>query len=177
MASRWRAWMLRARGARIDGAVWLRPVDVPRNAWDIRLADGVALDQGVALIATGGRGDAERIAIGERTYVNRYTLIDASLRIEIGADCLVGPHCYLTDHDHDLEGERKSGLVEAPTILEGGVWLGAHVTVLKGVRIGREAVVGAGSVVTEDIPALSVAVGSPARVVRMLPGSHTPEVD
>lgn len=168
LRSRAEAAILRARGARLDGAVWLRAVDVPRNAWDIHLGDGVALDRGVSLIATGRRTGSPRIVIAARTYINRHTIIDASELITIGSDCLLGPHCYLTDHDHALTGDRKSGLRSLPTRLDDGVWLGAHVTVLKGTRIGARSVIGAGSVVTRDIPAECVAVGAPAKVVRKL---------
>lgn len=169
--SRVEAVVLRARGAELEGRVWLRGVDVPRNAWDVKLGDGAALDRGVTLIATGERGIAPRIAIGRRCYINRFAILDASERIELGDDCLVGPYCYLTDHDHALDCEvesRKSRLVSAPTKLGAGVWLGARVIVLKGVSIGEGSVVGAGSVVTRDIPPRSLALGSPAHVVRTL---------
>ncbi len=174
--SRLAALVLRLRGTQISGHVWMRSVDVPRNAWDIELADGVALDRGVSLIATGPRGSSPRIRIGTSTYVNRYSIIDASESIVIGANCLVGPHCYLTDHDHAMDGaNRKSDLPSAATVLDNEVWLGAHVTVLKGVSIGTGSVIGAGSVVTRDIPPHSLALGTPARVVRNL--TSTPDTE
>jgi galactoside O-acetyltransferase len=61
----------------------------------------------------------------------------------------------------------------APTIVEDEAWIGAHVTVLPGVRIGKGAIVGAGSVVTRDLPPMSVAVGAPARVIRFRDGTKT----
>ncbi len=176
LKSRWEAAVLRAQGASLEGAVWLRGVDVPRNAWDIRLGEGAALDRGVALIASGERQEQPRISIGRRCYLNRYVIVDASERVEIGDDCLIGPYCYLTDHDHDPDcgvNARKSRLVSAPTRLDAGVWLGARVTVLKGVTIGAGSVVGAGAVVTHDIPPHSLALGSPARVVRALGAGGT----
>jgi acetyltransferase-like isoleucine patch superfamily enzyme len=56
----------------------------------------------------------------------------------------------------------------APTVLEDGVWVGAHVTILKGVTIGKSAIIGAGSVVTRDVPDNVVAAGNPCRVLRAL---------
>jgi len=171
--SRLRAWNLKRNGATISGSVWLQSIEVPRNHWDIRLGDGVALDRGITLIATGERTASPRIRIGDRSYINRHSIIDASERITIGKDCLIGPFCYLTDHDHDQSKEDASGqlqpaatLINAPTTLGDQVWLGAHVTILKGVTIGDHATVGAGSVVTHDIPAHATAVGNPARVIR-----------
>src|SRR5262249_21496594 len=80
------------------------------------------------------------------------------------------PGCYLTDHDHGVDpslAPLAQPMVGAPTRLGDEVWLGANVVVLKGVSIGDRAVVGAGSVVTKDIPPDAVAVGVPARVVRV----------
>ena len=169
LMSRWRQTWLRLRGVRIRGNCRLRSVDIPRNHRDIELRDGVALDQGVALLSTGGPRTGSRIIIGERVYVNRSTMLDASERIEIGKDSMIGPFCYITDHDHEIAGSDRpadGGLPSAPTGIGERCWLGAHVTVLKGVTIGKGSVIGAGSVVTKSIPAGAVAVGNPARVIR-----------
>ncbi len=159
VSSRWRQFVLRLRGAQLHGACWLRDIEVPRNAWDIELGADVALDRSVTIISTGVRERERRIVIGARCYINRFTIVDASERIEIGADVLIGPHCYITDHDHAPGG----GVVSAPVKIADHAWLGAHVTVLKGVTIGERAVVGAGSVVTRDVPAGATVVGNPAR--------------
>jgi hypothetical protein len=85
------------------------------------IGDGVALDQGVILLATGPRKPHPRIVIGGGTYCNRFTMFDASERIEVGRDCMIGPHCYITDHDH-LHGRdklvRAQQLISAPARLE-----------------------------------------------------------
>jgi acetyltransferase-like isoleucine patch superfamily enzyme len=83
---------------------------------------------------------------------------------------MIGPHCYITDGDHGTEpgvDVKAQAMRKLPVIIEDGAWLGSHVVVLPGVRIGRGAVIGAGSVVTKSIPANAVAVGVPARVVRL----------
>lgn len=164
IASRLRRLALALRGVRFQGSSWLRSIEVPR-ARGITLGDGVALDRGVTLLIVG----SGRMRIGADTYVNRSTFIDASAEIEIGERCMIGPFCYITDHDHDLAAPQSGALVSSPTRIEAGAWIGAHVTVLKGVTIGAGAVVGAGSVVTKSIPSRCVAAGNPARILRELP--------
>lgn len=164
LASRARAIFYRSLGVQIEGACWLRAIEIPRGHRNIRLADGVALDRGVVLLISGESGGAEKIVIGHAAYINRATMIDASERIEIGANAMIGPFCYITDHDHAAGS--ADVLVAKPTRIGERCWLGAHVTVLKGVTIGRDTIVGAGSVVTKSLPAHVIAVGNPARVLR-----------
>jgi acetyltransferase-like isoleucine patch superfamily enzyme len=169
LASRLRLAWLRARGVRIPGHVALRAVEIPRHPRSITLEPGVALDRGITLLATGA---AARIVIGARVYMNRHTMLDASERIEIGADAMIGPFCYITDHDHAVKVgalPAEGALVSAPVQIGARCWLGAHVTVLKGVSIGEGTVVGAGSVVTKSLPPDVIAVGNPARVLKPVP--------
>jgi len=168
LASRLRIVFYHLLGVRILGHVSLRAVEIPRRPGCITLERGAALDRGVTLLAT---HDDARIVIGEGVYINRQTMIDASELIEIGAGAMIGPFCYLTDHDHTAGPGLVPGagpLISKPTRIGPRCWLGAHVTVLKGVTIGEGSVVGAGSVVTKSLPAGVVAVGNPARVLRTL---------
>ncbi|NOX50785.1 MAG: acyltransferase [Gammaproteobacteria bacterium] len=93
-------------------------------------------------------------------------------RIEIGRNVLVGINCRIWDSDfHPLEAvDRSSGKPAntAPVTIEDNVWLGADVIVLKGVRIGARSVVAARSVVTKDVPADSIAAGTPAKPIKSL---------
>src|SRR5262249_49640146 len=152
IAIRLRIVWLRALGVSIGERCWIRRIRVPRNPWDILIEDNVALDDHVVLLTTGARGCAPRIVIRQGTYLNRFTMLDASESIVVGANCMIGPFCYITDHDHGVE----SGLVsEQPLIsgevrIEDNVWIGAHVVILKGVTISSNAVIGAGAVVTRD---------------------------
>ncbi len=166
LASRVRATWYRALGMRIEGACWLQAIEWPVRPRCITLSPGAALDRGITLLAT---NDHARIVIGPRTYLNRHTFIDASELVEIGADTMIGPGCYITDHDHAYDPTGTPGsqpLVSAPTRIGARCWLGAHVVVLKGVTIGEGTVVGAGSVVTKSLPSQAVAVGNPARVIK-----------
>lgn len=171
LASRLRAAFYRSLGLQTEGHCWLRAVEIPRNHRDILLGDGVALDNGVVLLVTGTSRGTHKIAIREKTYINRHTIFDASELIDIGAQCMIGPHCYITDHDHTFTAgaaPSEGALKSAPTRIEDRCWLGAHVTVLKGVTIGEGTVVGAGSVVTKSLPAGVVAVGNPARIIKKI---------
>lgn len=112
----------------------------------------------------------ENIRIGARTFVNHHlTALDVAA-IVIGEDCQIGPNVQLLTPTHPLEpGPRRDKLEAAkPITLGDNVWLGGGVIVCPGVTIGADTVVGAGSVVTRDLPAGVLAVGSPARVVRRL---------
>jgi acetyltransferase-like isoleucine patch superfamily enzyme len=174
--SRWRNLYYRMLGVKLQGYVWLRHIEIPRNYQEIELAAGVSLDRGVVLLCSGPATGSVKIHIGAGTYINRNTMLDATQRLEIGNQCAIGPGCYLTDHDHGMDPALPpldQPMISSPTRLEHEVWLGARVIVLKGVTIGARAVVGAGSVVTKDIPADAVAVGVPARVVRYRSGKSS----
>lgn len=161
------AWF-RFLGAHIGNRCWLRRVDISRNPWDLDLSDGVALDDGVILLTTGQRSGRPRIRLGARTYVNRHTMFDASDRIEVGSDCMIGPFCYITDHDHGRgrEGPRADQPLDSlPVMIGDNVWIGAGVIILKGVQIGANAIVGAGAVVTHSVGEGEVVAGIPARAI------------
>jgi acetyltransferase-like isoleucine patch superfamily enzyme len=164
LACRLRILWLRLIGVRIGRNCWLRGVSVPRNPWDIEIADGVSLDDGVVLLTSGEHADRAKLTIGARTYVNRNTMFDVSDSIEVGEDCLIGPFCYITDHDHGRGlALAAQPLVSARVKIGRNVWLGAGVIVLKGVIIGDNVVVGAGSVVTKAVPSGTTIAGVPAR--------------
>ncbi len=167
LASRSRNLAYRLLGVDFREYCWLRAVEIPRLWSDITL-HGCALDRGVVLLCSGPPRSG-KIEIGHGAYINRYTMLDAHEGIHIGRDVMIGPHCYITDGNHGLApgaSVKSQPMVARPVTIEDEAWLGAHVTVLAGVRIGRGAVIGAGSVVTRDVPADSIAYGSPATVHR-----------
>lgn len=169
LGSRWRNAYYRLRGVRLGGYVWLRAVEIPRDHRAVVIEGGAALDRGVVLLCSGPATGSPKIVIGRGTYINRNTMLDATESLVIGRECAIGPGCYLTDHDHGFAPDTAPlalPMLSKPTRLEDRVWLGANVIVLKGVTIGTGSVIGAGSVVTRDVPAGSVAVGNPARVIR-----------
>ncbi len=163
--SRCRNLFYRFLGVNIQIYANLKKISIPRQWEDIQIGRDATLDDGVVLLCSGPSKQG-KISIGERCYINRHTMIDAHEQIEIGPDCMIGPFCYITDGDHARNGDKRladQGMVAAPVVLEDNVWVGAHATILKGVRIGRHAVIGAGAVVTKDVAAFSTVVGVPAK--------------
>lgn len=89
----------------------------------------------------------------------------------IGARCLIGDAVLIMDSDfHDLsaEGRHSQPTTPAPVVLEDNVFIGSRVIILKGVTIGKDSVIGAGSVVVRSIPPGVIAGGNPAKVIRTL---------
>lgn len=167
LASRWRNSWYRLLGVRITGYAWLRRVSIPRQWSDITLEGGISLDDGVILLCSGS-SKTNKLVIRQGTYVNRNTLFDAHERLEIGRNCMIGPGCYLTDANHGTAPGvpvASQRMTTGPVVLEDDVWLGAGVIILSGVRLGRGAVIGAGAVVTKDVPPNAKVVGVPARVM------------
>ncbi|WP_246160412.1 sugar O-acetyltransferase [Nocardioides humilatus] len=112
----------------------------------------------------------DRIRVGARVFANYgLTALDVAT-ITIGDDVQIGPHVQLLTPTHPLEpGPRRDKWEGAlPITIGDNVWLGGGIIVLPGVTIGADTVVGAGSVVTKDLPARVLAVGNPAKVVRSL---------
>jgi len=108
------------------------------------------------------------IRIGARTFVNfNCTLLDGA-PIAVGEECLIASGVQLITATHPLDPvPRRAAWEQAlPVTIADGVWLGAGALVCPGVTIGENTVVGAGSVVTRDLPAGVVAYGNPARVIR-----------
>ena len=120
-----------------------------------------------------------QLKIGARVIFGHHCTIGCKEHIEIGDDCLLAEMVSIRDHDHNFARTdipiRAQGATSAPVKIGRDVWLGAKVTVLKGVTIGDGAIVGANAVVTRDIPAGAIAVGVPARVVKMRDGSSATE--
>jgi maltose O-acetyltransferase len=110
------------------------------------------------------------ITIGAGTFVNYGCIMLDVAQITIGAACQIATYVQLLTATHPLDPEpRRNGWESgAPITLEDNVWLGGGVIVCPGVTIGENTVVGAGSVVTKDLPSGVLAVGSPARVLRQI---------
>jgi maltose O-acetyltransferase len=110
------------------------------------------------------------LEIGPRTLVNFGSSLVATKLVRIGAHCHIGPYTMMLDNDfHRIEPERRLERPESkPIIVEDNVWLGARVILMSGVTVGKDACVGAGSVVTSDVPPRTLAAGVPARVIREL---------
>lgn len=109
-----------------------------------------------------------RIKVGKNFFANyNCKLIDGG-QITFGDNVMVGPDCTFVTPDHPTDpGRRLAGyMIYKPITVGNNVWFGAGVTVCPGVTIGDDCAIGAGSVVVQDIPAGSIAVGNPCRVIR-----------
>jgi acetyltransferase-like isoleucine patch superfamily enzyme len=122
-----------------------------------------------------GRGTAIRchegtLRIGDHTVFGRRDTVNCYLDVEIGEAALFADNVYISDFDHRHERVdrpiKDQGIAKERVRVGDDVWLGVGTVVTRGVVIGAGTVVGANSVVTRDVPAYSVAVGAPARVVR-----------
>jgi acetyltransferase-like isoleucine patch superfamily enzyme len=106
--------------------------------------------------------------------------LDGHNQLHIGRDVMIGPYCYFTDANHGKapgSSVKSQPLQLASLIIEDEAWIGAHVVILPGVRIGKGAVIGAGAVVTRDVPAGAISCGVPSRVTgqRRIAARRTPE--
>ena len=168
IAVRWRRFKFHLLGVRLGHRCWLQNISIPRNPWDIQLGDHVSLDQGVVLLATGDRRPQPRILIGQGSYINRHTMIDAHEHIEIGDNCFIGPFCYITDGDHQHRRDQpvqSQPMTTAPVKIGRDVWIGAGAIILKGVTLGDGAIVAAGAVVTKDVAPFAKVAGVPAKPI------------
>lgn len=134
-----------------------------------RLSFGEAcvVDRGMTIECQG------ELTVGDRTIFGHHCTLASRSALTIGPDCLIAELVSIRDHDHRFDRldvpVREQGEVVAPVRIGHNVWLGAKVTVLRGVSIGDNVIVGANAVVTRDLPANAVAVGIPARVIRIRP--------
>jgi acetyltransferase-like isoleucine patch superfamily enzyme len=108
------------------------------------------------------------LEIGDRTIVNYGADICATKLVQIGADCMLGTHVIILDSDFHTAADHQRVPVSRPVVIQDGAWIGNRAMILPGVTIGEGAVVGAGSVVMSDVPARSIAMGNPARVIKKL---------
>jgi acetyltransferase-like isoleucine patch superfamily enzyme len=109
-----------------------------------------------------------RIEIGNHTFVNYGSSIAARASVKIGSHCLLGHYTFVMDNNQHDTVKHSVLPGSDPVIIEDHVWIGSKAVILPGVRIGSRAVIGAGSIVTKDIPPRCVAAGNPARVLRHL---------
>lgn len=108
------------------------------------------------------------IEIGENFYANYNLVILDCAKVTIGDNVLIGPNVGIYTAGHPLHFELRNEECEfaCPITIEDNVWIGGNVVLNPGVTVGRNSVVGSGSVVTKDIPANVVAAGNPCRVIR-----------
>lgn len=179
---------------RMDGFSAIEPNVRLRHARGVRLGANVYLDQGVYLHAcpqgielgpdTCVMHNAELhvfnfrnlphafIRVGRGTFIGESVVVRGQGGVTIGQDVLIAPLAKILAVNHNFADVTRpvieQGVSGEGIVIEDGAWIGAGAAILDGVRVGQGAVIGANAVVTRDIPAHALAVGSPARVVRHL---------
>jgi acetyltransferase-like isoleucine patch superfamily enzyme len=153
------------KATRLGNRVTLHGKPKVVNQGTMTFGDRVRLDSSVAtleLVALRGG----LLEIGDNVFINYGSSLVASTHVRIGNDSLIGTHVMVMDTDFHRVEDKAYDTSGKPVILEERVWLGNRSMVLKGVTIGHDSVVAAGSVVTSDVPPRSIVAGVPAKVVR-----------
>ena len=157
------------RGVRLGRAVYISVV----KGGFLDLGDDVHVDSHSYITVEG------KLTVGAGSYVGVGCTLVAQDKITIGPDALIAAYVTIRDQDHRIDRRnmpyRKQGLVASPISIGRNVWIGTKATILRGSSIGDNCVVGANSVVTQDVASNSVAVGAPARVIRTLSTTGSPK--
>lgn len=161
-------WELAAREAFARWPVHGNVLEALR-AGRLEIGPHVLLEPGVWLTCP---GDA-RIVIGGGTFLNLNVQVAAVELVEIGEHCMFANGCFVTDGNHRFDDPVtpvpwQGFTSKGPTRVGDNVWCGANVIITSGVTVGERCVIGAGSVVTTDIPPYSIVAGAPARVLRTI---------
>jgi maltose O-acetyltransferase len=159
--ARWHLRVATSTGRRITLAGSPKVV----NQGTMTFGERVRLDSTVAklelVVMPGGH-----LEVGNNVFVNYGSSLVSSKHVKIGDDVLIGTHVMVMDCDFHRVEDKSWDTSGEPIVLEDRVWLGNRSMVLKGVTVGHDAVVAAGSVVTRDVPPRTVVAGVPAKVVR-----------
>lgn len=108
------------------------------------------------------------VTIGENCFIQQCCTFFGRGGITIGNGVFIGPKCNLITINHDVNPENRSATYGRPIVIEDNVWIGINSTVLPGVRIGYGSIIGAQSVVTHDVPPMTVVAGNPARIIKKI---------
>jgi acetyltransferase-like isoleucine patch superfamily enzyme len=139
--------------------------DAPSGGAAIVLAQDADIRSFALLHAYGGS-----IRVGRRSCVNHFCFVNGAGGVDLGDDVMLGTHTVILSSEHSYDdlttpmGQQPSRA--RPVVIEDDVYLGAHVTVLAGVRIGTGAIVAAGAVVNRDVPPYAIVGGVPAKLIR-----------
>ncbi|MDD4601001.1 MAG: acyltransferase [Negativicutes bacterium] len=137
----------------------------------VSIGNNVSILKNTIIECTGViRNLGEGLTIGNNVGIAQNCFIQVRGKVIIGNNVIFGPSVSIFSENHNFSDNSKfineQGEFRKGVIIEDGVWLASNVTVLDGVKIGKNSIIGAGSVVTKNIPAYSIAIGNPARVIK-----------
>ena len=110
------------------------------------------------------------VTIGKRCFIQQCCTFFGRGGITVGNDVFIGPKVNLITINHDVDPDNRSATYGRPIKIEDTVWIGINSTILPGVTLGYGAIVGANSVVTKDVPPMTVVAGNPARIIKRIEG-------
>ncbi len=108
------------------------------------------------------------VTIGENCFIQQCCTFFGRGGITIGNGVFIGPKCNLITINHDVNPDNRSATYGRPIVIEDKVWIGINSTILPGVKIGYGSIVGAQSVVTHDVPPMTIVAGNPARIIKKI---------
>ncbi len=158
------------RGMRLAAALnRLSPDDAVRIREIFSELTGQTVDETFSLIPPFYTAGGRRIRVGHKVFINQCCTFYDTGGVDIGDLVMIGPNVNLITVGHAMQPAQRRSFIEArPIVLQRNVWIAAAATILGGVTVGENSVVGAGAVVTRDVPPDSFVAGVPARVVRRL---------
>lgn len=112
----------------------------------------------------------KNITLGKDVFINSGCCFQDQGGIEIGDGSLIGQQVVIATLNHGLSPKDRQSMLPAKVVIGKNVWVGAHATILPGVTVGDNSVIGAGAVVNKDVPANSIAVGVPAKIIKKIQG-------
>lgn len=112
------------------------------------------------------------VTIGKRCFIQQCCTFFGRGGVIIGDDVFIGPKCNLITINHDVNPDNRSATYGRPIVIEDKVWIGINSTILPGVKIGYGSIVGAQSVVTHDVPPMTIVAGNPARTIKKIEINH-----
>lgn len=158
----------------------IRPVfNALRGEKYISVGEKCYIGKLVQLTATDSFGELHfcpKIVIGDNCSIGDFSHVTAINEIRLGNNVRMGKNILITDNSHgtselamlDIAPNHRTLYSKGPVIIDDNVWIGAKSCIMPGVHIGKGAIIGAGSVVTKDIPPYAIAAGVPAKVIRII---------
>lgn len=129
---------------------------------------GKPVDEGFGLFPPFYTDCGKNITIGKNVFINACCKFQDQGGITIGNNCLIGHNVTIATLNHDFNPIKRANINPSPVVIGNNVWIASDSTILPGITIGDGAIVGAGSVVTKNVPENTIVAGNPARVIRKI---------